>query len=77
MKVQVYASLKDHFEKDFELTEPIPDIDALKNKLKILAPNAEQLLQRCRFAVSDEFVDSNFKLNNHDTVFVIPPSSGG
>ena len=77
MRVQVYASLKDYYEKDFEITDPIVDISALKNQLKQMAPQAEQLLNRCRFAVSDEFVSGDHKLNAHDTVFVIPPSSGG
>ncbi len=73
----MYASLKDYYEKDFELTGPIVDISALKTQLKQMAPQAEQLLNRCRFAVSDEFVSGDHKLNAHDTVFVIPPSSGG
>lgn len=77
MRIQVYATLKDHYEKDFELKESIADIDTLKNRLKQMSPNAEHLLSRCRFAVSDEFVSGDHKLNPNDTVFVIPPSSGG
>lgn len=77
MKVQVYASLKDYYGKDFELSDPVADISALKLHLQQIAPQAEQLLNRCRFAVSDEFVSGDFKLNPNDTIFVIPPSSGG
>ena len=77
MRIQVYASLKDYYERDFELSEPVIDISALKNQLKQMAPQAEQLLNRCRFAVSDEFVSGDHKLNPNDTIFVIPPSSGG
>jgi molybdopterin synthase sulfur carrier subunit len=77
MKVQVFAVLKDHFDKEFEIEENISDAAELRSFLIQSRPGAEAILNNCRFAVNDEFVDLNFKLQSYDTVTIIPPSSGG
>jgi len=38
---------------------------------------AEQLLNSCRFAVEEGFIDNEYKLKENDTVIIIPPASGG
>jgi molybdopterin synthase sulfur carrier subunit len=77
MKIHVYAGLKDYFQPEFELGEEIANTDELRAVLIKINGNAGPLLSTCRFAVEEGFIDKNFKLNTHDTVVIIPPSSGG
>lgn len=77
MKIQVYAVLKDYFEKEFTLVNSFSDINALKTFLIDRNPEAEQLLNISRFAVEDEFVGNDYILNEHDNISIMPPSSGG
>lgn len=77
MRVQVFAVMKDFFEKEFELQENISDIPGLKERLIQLNPAADSLLDICRFAVKDTFIDNDFQLQQHDTIYIIPPGSGG
>ena len=77
MKIHVYAGLKDYFEPEFELGGERANTDELRAVLVKINGDAGQLLAACRFAVEDGFIDKDFKLNSHDTVVIIPPSSGG
>ncbi|MEJ7738463.1 MAG: MoaD/ThiS family protein [Chitinophagaceae bacterium] len=77
MKVQVFAKLKDYFDKEFQLNANIQNAEALKEHLIRSNPAAAGILERCRFAVNDEFVDTHFQITENDTIFIIPPSSGG
>jgi molybdopterin synthase sulfur carrier subunit len=77
MKVQVFAALKDYFDKEFEVDANIASITELRDSLIHFKPETGTILNNCRFAVDDEFVDMNFKLKSHDTIVIIPPSSGG
>lgn len=77
MKIQVFALLKDYFKTEFELTENLPTIDLLKAHLSTMEPAVKHLLDKCRFAVNDEFVTNDYALTSHETVCIIPPSSGG
>lgn len=77
MKIQVFAILKDYFDKEFQLTGNIQNAEALKQHLIRFNPAAAGLLERCRFAVNDEFVDLHFEITENDTISIIPPSSGG
>ncbi|HEY4151265.1 MAG TPA: MoaD/ThiS family protein [Chitinophagaceae bacterium] len=77
MKVQVYAALKDYFEQEFEIAEPVHSIEELRLLLLQRNPAAEAIMPVCRFAVNDEFVDHRFQLHANDILHIIPPSSGG
>ncbi|HXB06277.1 MAG TPA: MoaD/ThiS family protein [Puia sp.] len=77
MKIHVYAGLKDYFEPEFEVSELVRNTDELKALLLTLNDKAGDILSSCRFAVEEGFIDNAFKLNEHDTVVIIPPSSGG
>ena len=77
MKVQVFAVLKEYFDKEFEVDASIADASDLRNFLIHSKPETKNILHNCRFAVNDEFVDMNYKLNPNDTITIIPPSSGG
>ncbi|UEG50101.1 MoaD/ThiS family protein [Ferruginibacter lapsinanis] len=77
MKVTVYAVLKDYFDKEFAITEPVGSIAELNEILLQRNAEAKNILPICRFAVNDTFVDNNFELQPNDNIDIIPPSSGG
>jgi molybdopterin synthase sulfur carrier subunit len=77
MKIHVYAALKEYFEPEFELGEAIHNTDELKSCLVAINGQAGDLLDTCKFAVEEGFIDNEFLLQQHDTVIIIPPSSGG
>ena len=77
MRVQVFAALKDFFDKEFETNDNIETLADLRRHLVVSKPEAENILNNCRFAVEEEFVELNYKLKPHDTIAIIPPSSGG
>jgi molybdopterin synthase sulfur carrier subunit len=77
MKIQVFAVLKEYFDKEFELSDDIQDIASLQSHLSRLNTSAQGILQICRFAVHDEFVDQNYTITKNDTICIFPPSSGG
>ena len=77
MKIHVYAGLKDYFQPEFEVEEPVRNTDELKAHLLTLNDKAGDILSSCRFAVEEGFIDNAFNLNQHATIVIIPPSSGG
>lgn len=77
MKVTVYAILKDYFDSSFSLNEKLASVAELKDKLVQKTPQAAPLLNACRFAVNDEFVDLDFKIKEDDSISILPPASGG
>ncbi|MDO6431238.1 MoaD/ThiS family protein [Flavitalea sp. BT771] len=77
MKIHVYATLKDYFSSEFELATVAHNTDELKRHLVQLNDQAELLLNSCRFAVEEGFIDNDYKLKENDTVIIIPPASGG
>ncbi len=77
MKIVVFAMLKDYFEKEFRLQGDIRDTATLKQRLTEYSPEAAGILDVCRFAVNDRFVNNDFQLQENDTICIIPPSSGG
>lgn len=77
MRVQVFALLKEYFEGQFDISTTPTTISSLREQLVERNPEARAVLSISRFAVNDEFVDDNFLLTENETVFIIPPSSGG
>ena len=77
MKIQVYAILKDYFDRDFTVDETVDSIEALNQVLIQRNPLAKDILSSCRYAVNDSFVDNQFQLQSNDSIHIIPPSSGG
>ena len=76
MKVTVYAVLKDYFEQSFDI-DKVFSVQELKKKLEEIKPSAAPVLNACRFAVNDEFVDLDFKIKEDDSISILPPASGG
>lgn len=77
MTIQVFAVLKDYFQKEFQLQSNAKNIAELKQQLSLQNPEAANVLELCRFAVRDEFVNPDYPIQHHDTICIIPPSSGG
>ncbi len=77
MKIQVFAVLKDHFDREFELSEDIKNIASLKDYLSHQNADADGILQISRFAVHNEFVNFDYAIKQNDTICIFPPSSGG
>ncbi|HVU58381.1 MAG TPA: MoaD/ThiS family protein [Puia sp.] len=77
MKIHVYAKLKDYFSPEFELDAVAHNTDELKLRLLEINGEAGQILDSCRFAIEEGFIDHDHKLKENDTVIIIPPSSGG
>ncbi len=75
MDIKVYAVLKDYFDTDLKLKAD--DMESLKKELLILNPSAKEILNLSRFAVNDVFISHEHQFSDHETVSVIPPSSGG
>ena len=77
MKIVMYALMKDYFEPELQLEEPVLNIDELKQLLLQRNGDVANVLGVCRFAVNDWFIDNTFQLQSNDVVSIIPPSSGG
>jgi molybdopterin synthase sulfur carrier subunit len=77
MKVRVYAVLKDYFEQEFEIAGDIRNTEELMASLVAVNAGAEEILTGCRFAVDEDFIEKDYKLQGHETVIIIPPGSGG
>jgi len=77
MKIVMYALMKDYFEPELQVEEPVLNIDELKQVLLQRNAGVENVLEVCRFAVNDWFIDNTFQLQSNDVVSIIPPSSGG
>lgn len=77
MNIQTFAALKDYFSANFNVTENLHHISDLKTFLIQQNPAAQEILNISRFAVNDIFVDLDFEIKQHDTICIIPPSSGG
>ncbi|HET6254866.1 MAG TPA: hypothetical protein VFE32_12365 [Puia sp.] len=77
MKIHVYAGLKDYFLPEFELPDGVVNIEQLVACMLVMNDQAAKLLAACRFAVEEGFIDNTYKFRSHETVIVVPPSSGG
>ena len=77
VKIQVYAQLKEYFPPEFDIGRNLESVEELKRHMSDMKAEAGALLDSCRFAVKDVFVDPAFKLAENDIVVIIPPSSGG
>jgi len=77
MTIRVFAILKDYLDEEFIIPRPIDSIAELKKELAMLHPEIQKLLESCRFAVANSFVDHTFQFKENDTIYIVPPSSGG
>ena len=73
----MYAILKEYFDQEVILRAPVTSIDELKAKLITLNEEAKDILDICRFAVKDSFIDNSYSLQPNDSISILPPASGG
>ncbi len=81
MKIKYFAWIKDITNKDYEFIENnFPNnIYNLKKYLIFKYPDLEKHLTSniLRFAINQEYISSNQKLNSNDEIAIFPPVSGG
>lgn len=77
MKIEVFAALKNHFSKEFEIAERLETVADLREHLRDMNPSSSQLINMCRFVVQEDLVSDAHPLAANDHVIVLPPSSGG
>jgi molybdopterin synthase sulfur carrier subunit len=76
MRIKVFAILKEYLEEDFEIPH-VDTVEQLKQRLQSENPRVAAILPSCKFAIGSSFINEQTVLNEHDTIFIIPPSSGG
>lgn len=77
MQVEVFAQLKEYFDKTFAVPLSVGNVSELKAYLIGQQPEAASVLESCRFAVNDEFINNSYQLKENDRISIVPPSSGG
>ena len=78
VKVICFAGLRKYFGNEVEVRlESGAAFKSVLDKLAVINPEAGEVLQTCRIAVDEKFVSPDSPLNETNTVFLIPPSSGG
>lgn len=78
MRIQVFAALKDFMPPALELdVTGIKTVKELKETLVLHYPDADALLQSCRFSTEKELLSLEKEITDYENIFVIPPSSGG
>ena len=76
--VVCFAGLRKFFPGELKTTieGPCPYREVLQH-LGRRHPEAKPILENCRIAIDEVFIDSDEPLDPTKTVFLIPPSSGG
>jgi molybdopterin synthase sulfur carrier subunit len=78
IKIVCFAGLRKYFGS--EVTVHIDSGASYSNvidELKAINPEAAEVLSSCRIAVNEEFISLSELLKSENTIFLIPPSSGG
>ena len=76
--IHVFAVLKEYFQEKFEMK--IPTETSCTSLLELLGkqqPRAKGLLGKCRIASEEAILDDGAIFSQNDTIYIIPPSSGG
>ena len=78
IKIVCFAGLRKYFGGEINITlEAKAKYENVIEELSRIKPEAEEVLKSCRIAVKETFVSLDNKLHDTDTLFLIPPSSGG
>lgn len=78
IKIVCFAGLRKYFGSETSVTlETDSTYSKVIDELKIAKPEAIDVLSSCRIAVNEEFVLPEQKIESVNTLFLIPPSSGG
>jgi len=78
IKIVCFAGLKKYFGSETTvLVDSGASYSNVIDELKAINPEAAEVLASCRIAVNEEFISLNELLKSENTIFLIPPSSGG
>lgn len=78
IKIVCFAGLRKYFGSETSVqVEPDASYSKVIEELKAINPEAAEVLSSCRIAVNEEFISLSEPLKPENTIFLIPPSSGG
>ncbi len=78
IKIICFAGLRKYFGNETTVhVEPEASYSKIIDELKSINPDATEILLSCRIAVNEEFISLEEPLKTENTLFLIPPSSGG
>lgn len=78
IKIICFAGLRKYFGNETTVhVEPEASYSKIIDELKGINPDATEILLSCRIAVNEEFISLEEPLKTENTLFLIPPSSGG
>jgi molybdopterin synthase sulfur carrier subunit len=78
IKIVCFAGLRKYFGNETNVfVEPGATYSKVVDELIVAYPEAKEVLTSCRIAVNERFVPLHEILKPADTLFLIPPSSGG
>lgn len=76
--IETFAMLKEYLSPKFEMNiTNAYTIKELKKELQKINPASAELISMCRFSINNQFINEDKIIEENDTVFIIPPSSGG
>lgn len=77
-KIVCFAGLRKFFGDELTISVQLPlSYKDIIDHLKLLKPKASEVLDNCRVAVDKEFVSLNSFKTDDNTIYIVPPSSGG
>ena len=78
IKIVCFAGLRKYFGSETSINiEPEVSYSSVIDALILQNPEAKEILTSSRIAVNEEFVKLSDNLKSENTLFLIPPSSGG
>jgi molybdopterin converting factor small subunit len=78
IKITCFAGLRKFFGSETTVhVEPGVSYSKVLDELKLLNPEAAEILSSCRIAVNEKFVQFSEPLKQENSLYLIPPSSGG
>ena len=78
IKIICFAGLRKYFGTEVTvLVETGTNYSKVIDELKVINPEATEILSSCRIAVNEEFISLDELLKPENILFLIPPSSGG
>lgn len=78
IKIICFAGLRKYFGSETTVTvDPDASYSVVIDELKAFNPEATEVLSSCRIAVNEAFVSLSDQIKPENTIFLIPPSSGG
>ena len=78
IKIICFAGLRKYFGSETTVrVESEASYLKIIDELKAINPEATEILSSCRIAVNEKFISLDEPLKPENTIFLIPPSSGG